>query len=199
MFLETEKGKGNLAYSPFKSCVVPRPIGWISTVNQQGIVNIAPYSYFNAVADIPPVIMYSSSKKANGEEKDSIRNIEETGEFVVNIATFDMREKVKLSSEPIEYGKSEAELYDIKTISSKMVKPPRIKNSPISLECKFIKKLLLEVDSKKVSSTVVFGHVVGIYINDEVIVDGKIDLSKIKPIARLGYNEYTVVDNIFKM
>ncbi len=199
MFYDTKLNNHNLQHNPFKSCIVPRPIGWISSQDQDGIVNLAPYSYFNAVADIPPVVMFASGFHLDGSIKDSLRNIEATGEFVVNIASYDLREQVSQSSAVLPYGVSEAEAFNIEMTKSILVKPPRVKAAAISLECKYLKTIALEVEGKPASSQLVLGHVVGVYIEDRIIVDGKIDINKLKPIARLGYNEYAVIDKIFKM
>jgi flavin reductase (DIM6/NTAB) family NADH-FMN oxidoreductase RutF len=199
MFYNTKEKDHNLLYNPFKSCIVPRPIGWISTISNDGIVNIAPFSYFNAVSDLPPVIMFSSSQKPDGDEKDTIKNIEQNGEFVFNIATYDLQEAMSQSSTPLPYGVSEAEEYDIQTTPSELVKPPRIALSPINLECRHIKTMMLDADGVDCKVKVIFGHVIGCNINDNVITDGKIDLKKIRPIARLGYDQYAVIDNIFTL
>ena len=195
MFYDTKLNNHKMKYNPFKACLVPRPVAWISSVNNQGIVNIAPYSYFNAVADIPPTIMFSSSNKSDGFDKDSVRNIEGTGEFVVNIASYCLRDKLNQSSSPLDHGISEAEVFAIETVSSIMVKPPRIKQAAISFECKHLKTIALE-DAK---TKIILGSVVGIYIDDEIITDGKVDIIKLRPLARLGYNEYTFIEKTFTM
>jgi flavin reductase (DIM6/NTAB) family NADH-FMN oxidoreductase RutF len=199
MFYDTKLNNHNLPYNPFKSCIVPRPIAWISTISEDKVVNIAPYSYFNAVSDLPPVIMFASAFKGNGDKKDSIRNIEATGEFVVNLVSYDLIEKMNLSSSVLDHGVSEAEMFDIVTESSNLVKAPKIKDSPISLECKYLNSIDIEVDGKNASSQIILGHVVGVHIKDEFISNGKVDVIKLSPVARLGYNEYTLVNQIFKM
>jgi flavin reductase (DIM6/NTAB) family NADH-FMN oxidoreductase RutF len=199
MFYDTKLNNHNLKYNPFKACVVPRPIGWISSKSVNGIVNLAPYSYFNAVADIPPVIMFASGFNPDGTKKDSIKNIEETGEFVVNIASFDQKDQVSLSSSALPYEVSEAEVFNIEMENSNFVAPPRVKASKISLECKYIKTVPIMVEERLASSELVLGHVIGVYIDDEIIVDGKIDMNKLKPISRLGYDEYALIEKIFKI
>lgn len=199
MFYDTKLNNHNLKYNPFKSCVIPRPIGWISSQSSSGIVNIAPYSYFNAVSDIPPIIMFSSSLNKCEAEKDSLINIEETGEFVVNIASYNLREKINQSSASLPHNISEAKEFNIETEPSIMIKTPRVKDSLISLECKYLQTISINVEGEKASSKLVLGHVIGIYIEDKIIVDGKIDVTKLKPIARLGYDEYAVINEVFKM
>jgi flavin reductase (DIM6/NTAB) family NADH-FMN oxidoreductase RutF len=170
MFYDTKLNNHNLKYNPFKSCIVPRPIGWISTKSEEGIVNLAPYSYFNAVADIPPVIMFASGYYPDGTDKDSIRNIEATGEFTVNIASYGMREQVNHSSAALAHNVSEAEEFNIEMEASKFIKPPRVKAALISLECKYLKTVSIEVDGKSASSKMILGHVIGIHIDDNILV-----------------------------
>lgn len=198
MFYET-KNHHNLKYNPFKSCIVPRPIGWISTINNNGKVNIAPYSYFNAVADSPPMVMFATSKKDDSNSKDSITNIELNGEFVVNISNYDLKEEMRLSSTSLPYDVSEAEEFNIEVEPSHYIKVPRIKSSPISLECNYVKTINLDFGDHIVSSEIVIGHVIGIHIADDIIVDGKIDINKLRPIARLGYDQYAIIDHVFSM
>lgn len=199
MFYETKDNNHNLPYNPFKACVVPRPIGWISSLDRNGVVNLAPYSYFNAVADVPPIVMFASAFKEDGSEKDTLKNIKETGEFVVNIATYELREKVNLTSTLLDHGVSEADRFDISLISSKIIKTPRVKDSPINLECQYLKTVELLVGKTRASAQVVFGHVVGVHIEDSVLVNGRVDIKKLSPIARLGYDEYAAIREIFKM
>ena len=196
MFYDTAKNNHNLPYNPFKSCIVPRPMGWISSISENGVTNLAPYSYFNAVADIPPMVMFASGFNGDGSQKDTIRNIEITEEFVVNIATFKTIEAMSLSSASLPYEESEINAFQIQTIPSLTVRPPRIKESPINLECRYIKTVNLNLDEYKASSQIVIGHVVGIHIADELLVNGKIDITKLEPLARLGYNEYAVIREI---
>lgn len=199
MFYDTKLNNHGLKYNPFKSCVVPRPIAWISSVNPNGSINLGPYSYFNAVSDIPPIIVFGSGHKPEGGDKDSLRNIEATGDFVVNICSYDQRSQMSASSANLPYGASEAQKFEIDTVSSQIVKAPRIKEARIALECKHLKTESLEVDGVQASSKAVFGHVVGVYIDDALIMDGKIDIAKLQPIARLGYDEYAVIESVFKM
>lgn len=195
MFYDTKLNNHKMKYNPFKACLVPRPIAWISSINEEGIVNVAPYSYFNAVADIPPTIMFSSSAKADGFDKDSLRNIEASGEFVVNIASYHLRDQLNQSSKPLNHGVSEAEVFAIETAPSIMIKPPRIKQAAISFECNYLQTIELEEAKTKI----ILGQVIGIYIDDEIISDGKVDITKLKPLARLGYNEYTFIEKTFTM
>lgn len=190
MFYDTLKNKHGLRHDPWKSVVVPRPIGWVSTVSKDGINNIAPYSFFNAVGSNPHYVMFSS-----GGRKDSVRNAEETGEFVCSLATWDLRHEMNATSAELPHGVDEFPLANLTTASSELVRPPRVKESPVSLECRYWKTLELpNVDGVTPSGhLVVLGMAVGIYIDDAFIKDGRVDTAAMRPIARLGYMDYAVV------
>ena len=185
-----------LSHDPLTALVVPRPIGWISTLGRDGIVNLAPYSFFNAVASSPPFVMFSSAGI-----KHSQLNAEQTGEFVASLATYELREELNITSAMVGAEVSEPELARLEMAPSIAVKPPRVKKSPTALECRYVKTVELPgPDGKPHNFSIVIGEVVGIYIDDSVIVNGMVDLSRVRPIARLGYlDQYTVVDTIFKM
>jgi flavin reductase (DIM6/NTAB) family NADH-FMN oxidoreductase RutF len=200
MFYDTQLNNHGLPFDPFKSCVIPRPIAWITSINHTNQVNLAPFSYFNAISDCPPMIMFSvSNKKPNGHEKDTLRNIEETKEFVVNISTLTLKEAMNLSSKFFEYGINEIEQIGLETLSSTLVKPPRIKHSPIHLECLHHQTIQLPVVDEKHTNKMIIGKVIGVHINDDIIIEGKIDVTKFHPLARLGYREYTAVESKFVM
>jgi flavin reductase (DIM6/NTAB) family NADH-FMN oxidoreductase RutF len=181
---------------PLTTLVVPRPIGWISTINRNGLVNLAPYSFFNAVASRPPFVMFSSAGR-----KHSQTNAEESGEFVHSLTTWELREEMSITSADVGDDVSEADLAHLEMAPSIAVKPPRVKRSPVAFECKYVKTVELPAtDGKANPYSIVIGQVVGIYIADEVIVDGKVDLTSARAIARLGgLDQYTSVDNVFKM
>jgi len=183
-------------HDPLTALVVPRPIGWISTLGRNGIVNLAPYSFFSAVAANPPFVMFSSAGI-----KHSQLNAEQTGEFVASLATYELREELNITSAMVGAEVSEPELARLEMTPSIAVKPPRVKKSPVALECRYVKTVGLPgSDGKPHSFSIVIGEVVGIYIDDSVIVNGIVDLSQARPIARLGgLDQYTVVDTIFKM
>lgn len=184
-----------LARDPFVSLVVPRPIGWISTVDGSGTVNLAPYSFFNIVSGRPPLVMFSSIRR-----KDSLINAEAQGDFVASIATYDLRNEVNLSSADLRPGESEAEALGLEMEASAKVRPPRVKRSPIALECLYEQTIALPEDLElQASANLVLGRVVSIYIDDGVIVDGLIDLTKVRPISRLGYLDYGVIGEIFSL
>uniref|UniRef100_UPI0026395E0B flavin reductase family protein n=1 Tax=Pelagibius sp. TaxID=1931238 RepID=UPI0026395E0B len=186
-----------------KACIVPRPIGWITSVNEAGAVNLAPYSFFNGVAGEPPVVMFApGGRKADGPpdgSKDSLANVERTGEFVCNIVTWDLREAMNKTSAPAPAEVNEAEFAGLALIPSTLVKPPRVAASPIHLECRYLQTVDLPSTVLDSRNAVVFGEVIGIHIDEAVLTDGLVDMAKVKPIARLGYMDYTRVDEVFAM
>lgn len=199
MFYETSNPHG-LKRNPFKSLIVPRPIGWISSQDSRGVVNLAPYSYFNGVGSEPPTVMFASEgTHVEGDFKDSATNVGETGEFVCNLATWELREAMNATSAQVARSVDEFELAGLTPVASRLVKPPRVKESPVHLECAHLKTVELPSNDPERPSQVVFGRVIGIHIDESIITDGMIDMQRFHPIARLGYMDYTMVDNVFTM
>lgn len=195
MFYEPAKRNHGLPHDPFKAIVAPRPIGWISSIGKDGGVNLAPYSFFNGVSTFPPMVMFSSEGI-----KDSVANISETMEFVCNLATWDLRDAMNRTSEAVARNVNEFELAGLTPASSKLVKPPRVAESPCALECKATDIVRMKgPDGSPRDNYVVFGEVVGIHIDEQYIKDGILDASAMKPIARLGYRDYSVVTELFQM
>ncbi len=195
MFYEPIKRNHGLPHDPFKAIVAPRPIGWISSVDKAGHVNLAPYSFFNGVATFPPMVMFASDGF-----KDSVRNISETMEFVCNLATWDLREAMNKSSESVPHDVNEFELAGLTQAPSKLVKPPRVAEAPCALECKATQIVQMRgADGSPRDNYVTFGEVVGIHIDEKYIKNGILDAAALKPIARLGYRDYSVVTELFQM
>ena len=184
------ENKHGLRHDPFKALVTPRPIGWIASVSLDGICNLAPYSYFNAVSDQPHYVMFSSKNI-----KDSVRNIQATGEFTCSLSTWDTRDSMNASSAPVPPGVDEFPIADLTTAPSRFVKPPRVKESPAALECRYWKTIELPdvAPGSDRGHFVVIGQVVGIYIDEAYILDGLVDTGGMRPLARLGYMDYAVV------
>ena len=200
MYYEPGVTPHGLPYDPFKSCVVPRPIGWISTVDGQGRHNLAPYSQFQNVGFNPPIVMFSANQNSRAERKDSVRNAEETGEFVWNMATYALRNAVNKSAEELPHGIDEFEHAGLVKLPSRKVKPMRVAGSPIQFECVYLNTMRFPGEPPLGSVDVVFGRVVAIHIEDQVInAQGMVDVLKIQPLARMGYYDYTFVDNRFEM
>jgi flavin reductase (DIM6/NTAB) family NADH-FMN oxidoreductase RutF len=186
--------------NPFNQLVLPRPIGWISSVSADGHVNLAPFSFFNAVAYVPPQVMFATtSRHRTGGPKDSLANIRETREFVVNLATWELRDAVNLSSAPAPREIDEFELAGVTKAPARIVQAPYVAESPVHLECVLTEIVDLPTPDPGDPNTVVFGEVVGVDIAERVIIDGRVDALALDPIARLGYDQYVRVADIFKM
>ena len=198
MFYEPKKGNPFII-DPFKSLVFPRPIGWISSISKKGIANLAPYSYFNSVTDDPPQVMFcSNGNTAYGKYKDSLSNILATKEFVVNFVTSTSRNQMNISSKDFKPDEDEFFFSNLEKKKSKLVKAPSVKDSPVNLECKLVETIKLKTNSKK-KSTMVIGEVIGIYINNKFIKNGRVDSVSMRYIARMGYSEYTTISSKFSL
>ena len=199
MFYEPKDGSG-LPHNPLNAIVVPRPIGWISTLSAEGVPNLAPYSFFNAVAYTPPQVMFAATSNHQfGGLKDAVADAQATGEFVVNVATWEMREQMNASAVPAPREVDEFEYAGLTKAESRLVKCPRVAESPVHLECRYTKSLEVLSDDADNPNTVVFGEVVGVHIDDSVLVDGRVDFLKLRPVGRLGYLDFVEVDSFFTM
>ena len=195
MFYEPTKRNHGLPHDPFKAIVAPRPIGWISSMDKAGNIHLAPYSFFNGVATFPPMVMFASDGF-----KDSVRNISETMEFVCNLATWDLRDAMNKSSESVPHEVNEFELAGLTQAPSKLVSPPRVAEAPCVLECKATQIVQMKgPDGSPRDNYVTFGEVVGIHIDEKYIENGILNAAAMKPIARLGYRDYSVVTELFQM
>jgi flavin reductase (DIM6/NTAB) family NADH-FMN oxidoreductase RutF len=200
MFYDTKSNDHGLQFDPFKSCVVPRPIGWISTLSKEGVPNLAPYSQFQNLTFDPPYVMFAANQKTDGNRKDSVVNAEQCGEFVYNMATYDLREAVNNSSQEVAPEIDEFDLAGVSKEPSTIVKPFRVGESPIQFECRYHQTLRLPGNGVMGTVDVVFGKVLGIHIKDQFILpDGKLDILKMRPIGRLGYYDYSCIESIFEM
>jgi flavin reductase (DIM6/NTAB) family NADH-FMN oxidoreductase RutF len=185
----------NLAHSPLTALVVPRPIGWISTIGPNGIVNLAPYSFFNMVSAYPPFVIFSG-----GPRKHSQTNAEANGEFVYSMATYELKDQMNATSAEFAADISESEAVGLEMAASRVVKPPRVARSPVAMECKYYKSVeLIGSDGRLNPSTIVIGEVVRVHIDDSLIVNGIVDIRRARPVARLGYLDYCVVDETFSI
>jgi flavin reductase (DIM6/NTAB) family NADH-FMN oxidoreductase RutF len=194
-FYEPRLGHG-LPHDPFKAIVAPRPIGWVSTIDAHGRPNLAPYSFFNAFCEAPPIVGFSS-----GGHKDTLRNAEATGEFVVNLATRNQAEAMNLTSAPLPPGASEFEAAGLAAAPSRLVRPPRVAGAPAALECKVVLVLPLKgLGGRPTPSTLVLGQVVGVHIAPAFLRGGLFDLVAAGTIARCGYRgDYAQVTSLFEM
>lgn len=195
MFYDTRDGSRPLKHDPFKAIVAPRPIGWITTISARGEVNLAPYSYFNGINSRPNLVMFSSEGF-----KDSVRNVQETGEFVCNLATWDLREAMNETAAPMAAGQNEMVRAKLEATPSQLVRPPRVAASPCALECKSIQIVALhDIDGKSVDGHLVIGQVIGVHIDDRFIKNGLLDTAAMRPIARCGYHDYAAVEATFTL
>jgi flavin reductase (DIM6/NTAB) family NADH-FMN oxidoreductase RutF len=200
MFYEPGRTKHSLARDPFKSCVVPRPIGWISTVSAAGVHNLAPFSQFQNVSYDPPYVMMSMSQRPTGGRKDTAANIEESRDFVWNMATYDLRHAVARSAQHVGPDVDEFELAGVTKTPATLVKAMRVVESPVHFECVWYQTVRLPMGDVQDSMDMIIGRVVAVHVKDEFIMpDGKVDILKIRPLARLGYHDYTSVESVFEL
>ena len=194
MFYEPKNGHG-LPHDPFKAIVAPRPIGWISTRNRAGEVNLAPYSFFNAFSTHPFLVWFAS-----GGEKDSVAFARDSGEFVVNLVGRELAAKMNASSVNAPRGVSEFGHAGLEAAPSRLVKAPRVAGAPAALECKLTEIFApKDLEGRDHDIKVVTGEVVGIHIDDAMLTDGLFDVVKAGNVARLGYMDYSSVTEIFSM
>jgi flavin reductase (DIM6/NTAB) family NADH-FMN oxidoreductase RutF len=192
MFYDASKNDHGLPYNPFKAIVSPRPVGWITSMSANGEINLAPYSFFNAVSDAPPIVMFSSDGY-----KDSLAFIAETKEFVCNLAVLPLLEQVVTTGVSFPRGVNEMIEAGLDPVPARMVKPPRVAASPCALECRLLQIVdMSDLAGKPVHRHVAFGQVIGIHIDDRFIADGRLDTAAMQPIARCGYADYAVVDRV---
>ena len=201
MFYETARNDHGLPYNPLKACVVPRPIGWLTTLSAEGVVNLAPFSFFNLLSYDPPFVMFSAgAHEADGGKKDTVANIEATGEFVYNMAIWAQKDQMNQTAFLIDRGLDEMAAVGLYPLPSRLVRPPRVRGSPVHFECRLHQIVVLPGRTPMLEHHLVIGRVDAVHIDDAVLTsDGRLDLLKIRPIARLGYKDYTSIDSIFQM
>ena len=198
MFYEPKKGYP-FDINPFAALVFPRPIGWISSLSKNGVANLAPYSFYNAIAYDPPQIMYSATDfHSYGGLKDSIVNVLSTKEFTVSLATKKLKIQVNQSSIDAPHGIDEFKLFKLKKKKSRIVKHPLVAESPINLECQLFKKINLKTKVRN-QNIMIIGEVVGIHIDYKFIKKGRIDSLSMRAISRMGYAEYSEIYSKFFM
>ena len=196
MFYRPEDGHG-LPHNPFNAIVTPRPIGWISTRGADGSENLAPYSFFNAVAYVPPQVMFASTsaKQDRGDTKDSVANIRDTGVFCVNIVEYAMRDAMNQTSGPWEKETDEFALAGIDRAACETIACSRVAGAPASLECKLTRIVKLPGEA----NFAVFGEVTGVHMRDDCLKDGIFDVLSFNPLTRMGYRDYSVIRETFSL
>ena len=196
MFYRPEDGHG-LPHNPFNALIVPRPIGWISTRGSAGVDNLAPYSFFNGCAYTPPQVMFATTdaKPDRDGTKDSLANISESGVFCVNLVAYEMRDAMNASSQTLPGTVSEFDHAGLEREECETIACARVKGAPAALECRMTQIVRLEGAANQLC----IGTVIGIHLRDDCMVDGKFDVTRFTPLARLGYRDYSVVDNVFAL
>jgi len=196
IFFEPQaRDKTLLPHDPFKAMVVPRPVGWISTMSKAGALNLAPYSYFNGFSTSPMIVGFSSEG-----EKDSQVFAMETGEFTWSMATYALRDQMNATAAALPRGESEFVHAGLETAPSRLVRPPRVKASPAALECRVTEMIALkDLDGSDTGRRVVLGRVVGMHVDERFIKNGRLDAAAMQVIARCGYDEYNVIERVFSM
>ncbi len=195
MFYDPAHGHG-LPHNPFKALVSPRPIGWISTRDAQGGANLAPYSFFNAINENPPMVMFSSGSRKIGtdERKDSVANIRATGAFCINMVSYALRDAMNVTCAHYPQGVDEFEKAGLAKAQGKIVDVPYVRDAPAVMECTLHDIITLPGDQD-----LVLGLVVGIHIDDSHIKDGLLDVTSYQPLARLGYKDYAAIKEVFSL
>ena len=191
--------EAGLSFSPIKAIVSPRPIGWISSCGKDGSINLAPYSYFNAISELPPMVMFSSAPSGNVQHKDSLRNVTETEEFVVNVVSAALGDAMNITSADLAYGQNEFTAANLEMADCNTVKVPRVAAAPAALECKLWKVIELPKPKTSGAGVMGIGTITGIHIADKTVKDGKIDGTSYQPLARLGYMDYARINDVFAM
>ncbi|WP_406853978.1 flavin reductase family protein [Alsobacter sp. KACC 23698] len=195
MFYDTVSYAHGLPHDPLKAIVAPRPIGWISAMSADGAVNLSPYSFFNAFSTRPPIVGFSSEGL-----KDAVAFISETKEFVCNLATWDLRHEMNATSATLPRGESEFAHAGLEQEASRLVRPPRVKGVAAALECRLSEIVKLKTSTgEELDRWLVLGHVVGVYIDERFIRNGLFDITAAQPIARCGYHDYAVVNEVFSI
>lgn len=187
-----------LSHNPFNALVAPRPIAWVSSIDSRGRVNLAPFSYFNAISSSPPYVMVTiGSKDSEGTPKDTLSNVRDVPEFVVNIASADLKEAINQTSKVYPPEINEFDEAGLTQEASQLVRPPRVAEARAALECRVHQIIELPGPGEKSSRHMVIGEVVGIHIDEDVIEDGKVVASRLNQLSRLGYFEYDSVEDTF--
>ena len=197
-FIPMQHKTAGLSHNPLKAIVSPRPIAWVSSRGADGSINLAPYSFFNAVSEDPAMLFFSAAVLAGGQRKDSLRNIEETGEFTVNVVGEAQFDAMNISSGNFPYGDNEFIHAGLEMVASETVATPRVGGAAAAMECKLHDTIQLPRNSDDRGYVMVIGTITGIHVDDDVVVDGKIAYDRFVPVSRLGYRDYGRVTDVFE-
>ena len=202
MELDLEGKQAARAYAILASLVTPRPIALVTTLGPGGVINVAPFSFFNVLGAEPPIVAFAPGDREDGTPKDTALNVRAGHEFVVNLVDEAIAEAMNRCAASLPYGTSELNEAGLSTVPSSVIAPPRIAEAPVHLECRFIKSVEVPGWTEADNYRVIFGEVIGIHIDDSVLTDeGLVDIRKMGVISRLGYNDYARVDaeSVFSM
>jgi flavin reductase (DIM6/NTAB) family NADH-FMN oxidoreductase RutF len=198
MLLDFEKLSPRESYPWLIDAINPRPIAWVSTISADGRTNLAPFSFFQGVCANPPTLLFTGANDRTGKKKDSIVNVGQVPEFVVNVVPFALREEMNLTSAPLPHGESEFEKFHIATAPSARVRPPRVAASPVAFECRLDR--IVTIGEGPLGGNVVFGTVVCMHVSEAVLgPDGAIDPRKLDTIGRMGGDFYTRTTELFSI
>lgn len=196
MLIDFQKLPPRESYPWLINAINPRPIAWVSTISLAGQTNLAPFSFFQGVCANPPTLLFTGANDRTGKKKDSIVNVEEVGEFVVNVVPYALRESMNLTSAPLPHGESEFDKFKIATAPSTMISPPRVAASPVSFECRLDR--IVRIGDGPLAGNVVFGTVLCAHVDEAVLgPDGQIDPRKLDTIGRMGGDYYTRTTELF--
>lgn len=199
IFLDPVADSGRFRRGIFNAIVTPRPIGWISTVDATGAANLAPFSYFNIVSNLPPIVMFSCNTPEDRDAKDTLANVRATGEFVFNLVSHDLVEVMNATSTPVPTGVDEFDLAGIAKAPSRLVTPPRVAASPCTFECKVLKIIAFGGGDQGPETNVTFGEVVGLHIHRDFLADGRFLTDRARPVSRLGGKQYGLIGETFEL
>lgn len=196
MTLDFETLAARDVYAWMSNTITPRPIAWVSSISAEGKTNLAPFSYFQAICSNPPTLLFTGTVDRNGRSKDSVINVRQVPEFVVNLVSYELAVPMNLTATPLPHGESEFEKFDIATAPSLKVKPPRVAAAPVAFECRVDR--ILDLGEGPASANVVLGRVVQMHVADAILgADGMVDPHKLDTIGRFGGNYYTRTQDLF--
>ena len=189
------RDKSLLPHDPIKALIAPRPIGWVSTISGKGEINLAPYSFFNQIHSSPAILAFASDG-----QKDSITNLMQIGEFVWSLPTLAQKEAMNATSATLPHGHNEFEHAGLTMADARLVRPKRVVGAPAALECRLCQIIrLTDSEGRELDGWLAIGEVVGVHIDETFIRAGRVDTAAMRPIARCGYHDYAVVDELFEM
>ncbi len=197
MILNPEEMSSSAIYHAMVSAIVPRPIAWVSTISSAGVANLAPFSFFSGVTANPPSVMFSPVNRPDGSSKDTVVNIRDNGQFVINVVPFALAEQMNLTSGDFPAETSEFQAAGLTPIASSKVEPPRVKESPIQMECELIK--IVDIGEGPLAANLVVGKILLIRVDDQVTTDSRIDTAKLDSIGRLGGKKYCRTADQFEL